>query len=98
MTTAYAQAVHLRTRAAQRFDAAMEQAKLSAQLRKIEADNEEFYQVAYALQVAKQHVDAEGFPNTARYIDKALEIIGKRILHVVSPREARELSTDGRLA
>lgn len=97
MTTAYAQTVYLKGREEESYGAAIEQARLNAQLRKIEADNADFRRVEVALLTAKMHVDEERYPHTLEHLNEAIALIQKRILHVVGEREARELSTDGRL-
>jgi|SRR5829696_1996065 len=97
MTTAYAQAVYLKSRQQESYRAAVEQARLNAQLRKVEKDNEDFSKVVGVLLFAKARCDEREFPFTASAIDEAIDILRKRILHVVGEREARELSTDGRL-
>ena len=79
------------------YRAAVEQARLNAQLRKIEEDNADFYKVLTALEAAILHVDELQYPCARRAIDEGITLLQKRILHVVGPREARELSTDGRL-
>lgn len=97
MTTAYAQAVYLKNRQQESYDAAVEQARLNAQLRRIEKDNAEFHNVLCALRAALLHVDGTQYPATDKTVRDAIALIQKRILHVVGPREARDLSTDGRL-
>jgi len=98
MTTAYAQAVYLKSREQESYSAAVEQSRLNAQLCKIKADNADFYKVLTALEAAILHVDELQYPFARRAIDEAIALIQKRILHVVGEREARELSTDGALS
>jgi len=97
MTTAYAQAVYLASRQHESYTAALEQARLNAQIRNIEKDNVDFHRVVSALFSAKLHINEQLYPHTTKHFDEAIAIIQKRILHVVPEREARELSTDGRL-
>jgi len=98
MTTAYAQAVYLKSREQESYRAAVEQSRLNAQLRKVEEDNKDFRKVLYILRFAKSQADELQYPLTAAAIDEAIALIQKRILHVVGEREARELSTDGALS